>query len=110
EDENRLPFDGCSAICQAEPSCSNEGCISRCGDGLIIGNEKCDDGNTVDGDGCSSTCQEEPGYTCEQGSGCPDGGSDCPLTLPIVFRDFNVSHVDFRTAGDAIPDCIDLVG
>lgn len=33
---------------------------SICGDGLISGNEACDDGNTLGGDGCSSTCALEP--------------------------------------------------
>lgn len=29
----------------------------ECGNGIIQGNQKCDDGNRNDGDGCSSTCQ-----------------------------------------------------
>jgi cysteine-rich repeat protein/YVTN family beta-propeller protein len=32
-----------------------------CGDGIIDGNETCDDDNTTSGDGCSATCQVEPG-------------------------------------------------
>ncbi len=35
-----------------------------CGDGMITGNETCDDGNTVSGDGCSASCQEEVGFHC----------------------------------------------
>jgi len=31
-------------------------CSSLCGDGIVVGDEECDDGNTVDGDGCSSVC------------------------------------------------------
>lgn len=34
-----------------------------CGDGLVAGEEECDDGNTLDGDGCSATC-ELPGEDC----------------------------------------------
>ena len=34
-----------------------------CGDGIINGNEQCDDRNTFRGDGCSN-CQIEPGWTC----------------------------------------------
>jgi cysteine-rich repeat protein len=30
-----------------------------CGDGIVVGPEECDDGNTLDGDGCSSTCTLE---------------------------------------------------
>jgi cysteine-rich repeat protein len=40
-----------------------------CGNGVIDGDEECDDGNQDDGDGCSSTCVEEPGYDCDAG-GC----------------------------------------
>jgi cysteine-rich repeat protein len=35
-----------------------------CGDGVVSGNEECDDGNTTSGDGCSATCTVEAGYTC----------------------------------------------
>lgn len=36
-----------------------------CGDGVINGDEVCDDGNTVDGDGCSSDCMHvEACYSC----------------------------------------------
>ena len=31
----------------------------ECGNGVIQGDEECDDGNAIDGDGCSSTCQLE---------------------------------------------------
>jgi fibro-slime domain-containing protein len=90
---NTEPFDGCSGTCQGEPTCTDAGCTSSCGDGLIIGDEVCDDGNGIKGDGCSETCQEEPGYVCSVPPPCE--GEACTLNLPIVFRDFNESHVDF---------------
>ena len=32
---------------------------------MKVGNEVCDDGNTVNGDGCSSNCMSiEPGWLC----------------------------------------------
>jgi fibro-slime domain-containing protein len=34
-------------------------CTPICGDGIEVGAEQCDDGNTVDGDGCSSDCEIE---------------------------------------------------
>jgi len=90
---NTEPFDGCSAACQGEPTCTEQGCTSSCGDGLIIAPEVCDDGNGIEGDGCSATCQPEDGYTCSQAPPCE--GEACTLNLPIVFRDFNESHPDF---------------
>ena len=40
-------------------------CISRCGDGIVAGNEGCDDTNPNSGDGCSAICQVEPGFYCQ---------------------------------------------
>ncbi len=62
-----------------------------CGDGVVSGNEQCDDGNTASGDGCSATCTAEatPG-TCGDGNvdvateQCDDGnttsGDGCSST------------------------------
>lgn len=38
--------------------------LTTCGDGLVEGKEKCDDGNKDAGDGCSSKCQVEAGFVC----------------------------------------------
>ncbi len=35
-----------------------------CGNGIIEGDEECDDGNRYPGDGCSSNCKVEPGWEC----------------------------------------------
>jgi cysteine-rich repeat protein len=35
--------------------------IVECGDGILEGDEQCDDGNLADGDCCSSTCELEAG-------------------------------------------------
>ncbi|MEO8981058.1 MAG: discoidin domain-containing protein [Polyangiaceae bacterium] len=35
-----------------------------CGNGVLDGTERCDDGNTDSGDGCSSTCKVETGWDC----------------------------------------------
>lgn len=40
-------------------------CEGFCGDGIVNGDEECDDGNTEPGDGCSSECTIEPGWECE---------------------------------------------
>ncbi len=35
-----------------------------CGDGVVLRNEQCDDGNATGGDGCSRICQVEANHTC----------------------------------------------
>ena len=46
-------------------------CVSRCGDGLIVLAEECDDFNLIDGDGCSSSCKKEIGFVClSEGVAC----------------------------------------
>jgi fibro-slime domain-containing protein len=35
-----------------------------CGDGELLDDEACDDGNTRAGDGCSADCAVEPGWAC----------------------------------------------
>jgi fibro-slime domain-containing protein len=48
---------------------------SVCGDGLVEGDEECDDGALVPGDGCGASCFLEPGYEC------PVAGKACTPTL-----------------------------
>ncbi|HFE44065.1 MAG TPA: DUF4215 domain-containing protein, partial [Nannocystis exedens] len=43
----------------------------ECGDGIVSGDEECDDGNKKDGDGCSSDCTVEEKY-------CGDGEINGP--------------------------------
>jgi cysteine-rich repeat protein len=46
--------------------------LDCCGDGLITGDEVCDDGNFLDGDGCTADCSlVELGFTC------PTPGQPC---------------------------------
>ncbi|HZP43808.1 MAG TPA: M12 family metallo-peptidase, partial [Candidatus Binatia bacterium] len=44
--------------------------LSTCGDGVVEGDEECDDGNMVGGDGCSADCR-----LC--GNGLLDAGEEC---------------------------------
>lgn len=37
-----------------------------CGDGVVSGQELCDDGDTKDGDGCGAGCEVEPYYQCRR--------------------------------------------
>ena len=124
DDGNVIPFDGCSPTCTNEPLCGTVNtyitpapaptsyqCFARCGDGLVLPPEECDDGNALPGDGCSATCKVEtvpgsnppkPAWTCSQ---APPGAL---LTLPVVWRDFSPrSHPQFEInpgAGRRLPD------
>jgi fibro-slime domain-containing protein len=87
-----MPFDGCSEDCQIEPDCSGVSCTSKCGDGIVIPPEECDDGNVIDGDGCSKSCQIEPGWNCSQ----PPLGDK--MMVPVVYRDFRFHNpADFES-------------
>ncbi|HYQ44146.1 MAG TPA: DUF4215 domain-containing protein [Polyangiaceae bacterium] len=99
DDGNTIPFDGCSSTCQTEPKCTDTGCTSECGDGLLIG-EECDDGNTKDGDGCSSTCKKEGGFTCSETANCEKINDKCILRVPVVYRDLTTKHPDVE------PSCL----
>jgi|CZKU01.1.fsa_nt_gi fibro-slime domain-containing protein len=100
DDGNTTASDGCSADCTTVepgyscPSVSGSGgpCTkapaNTCGNGVVAGNELCDDGNTTSNDGCSSTCAVEAGYTCPTanapctriafcGNGIVDGKDQC---------------------------------
>ena len=111
DDGNTIPFDGCSPTCTNEPLCGTVNtyitpqpapttyqCFARCGDGLVLPPEACDDGNTLNGDGCDSNCKVElipnstqPAWTCSQ----PAPGA--LVTLPVVWRDFSPrSHPQFE--------------
>ncbi|WP_428263541.1 DUF4215 domain-containing protein [Haliangium sp.] len=63
-----------------------------CGDGVLVAEEECDDGNQRAGDGCSERCEEEVcgngrvdlGEECDQGGDNADTGacgSDCRVTV-----------------------------
>ncbi len=99
DDANLLADDGCSATCQTEEgwSCPIAGalCVPVCGDGLLRGLERCDDGGSLT-PGCSDTCGLEDGFTCdtpgepcratvcgdgetEGTEGCDDGPNDFPF-------------------------------
>jgi len=59
---------------------------ASCGDGVVEGNEICDDDDRSGGDGCDSSCEVEVGWTCDGepsvctkdcGNGELDGVEDC---------------------------------
>ena len=66
------------------------GALDVCGDGLLTGTERCDDGNHFNFDGCNQVCLIEPNFVC------PTPNSPCVST--IVCGD------GLRTGGEACDD------
>lgn len=65
-------------LCPAGAKCAarQDVCIfDGCGDGVLQGDERCDDGNLFDADGCNSTCTSDE--TCGNGHKDPEMGEDC---------------------------------
>lgn len=56
-----------------QDACTQDGC----GDGIVRGEEICDDGNKREGDGCSANCTREicGNGTLEQGEACDDSNT-----------------------------------
>jgi fibro-slime domain-containing protein len=94
DDQNTDSGDGCDATCQVEPGwvCPVIGaqCVAaQCGDGILAGDEECEDDDVVpaSGDGCDATCAMEPGYKCPVpampciptvcGDGVAEGSEQC---------------------------------
>lgn len=83
DDSNMNAGDGCDADCNEElgwDCSSGTGCVTICGDGVLIApNEQCDDSNQDAGDGCDTSCQPEQGWVCPIGAAgacdedCGDG-------------------------------------
>jgi cysteine-rich repeat protein len=89
DDGNNNNNDGCSSICTIERGWTCGGgfpvanavdtCAPICGDGLLRGNEPCDDGNILPKDGCSAACTIETGWRCyEEPSFC------YKITIPVI--------------------------
>lgn len=58
----------CGASCTRIEGCecrAEDQCAPICGDGLLRGEELCDDGNAAPGDGCDDRCRTESGYICD---------------------------------------------
>jgi len=72
-----MPFDGCSEDCQLEPNCAGASCTSKCGDGIVVPPEQCDDGNAIDGDGLLEDLPDRSGLDLHPaGLGQQDDGPD----------------------------------
>jgi len=92
----------------------NNSCLSKCGNGIVIAPEQCDNGNNT-GTGCSANCTIEDGYSCiitnltSNCSQCPnrtytDSTHQCfpcfsyaCLTCNSMAQCLSCSPSDFRT-------------
>jgi cysteine-rich repeat protein len=72
----------CNTGYEANPGGANT-CDTKCGDGLRLGAEACDDGNNNNGDGCSSTCTAESAFFCVDGA--VTGGIKSTCTACMSF-------------------------
>ena len=88
DDMNVAAGDGCSATCATEPgfTCTGTTCTTTCGDGITVGGETCDDGNTTTEACayglmscmvCDATCSAVPGMTSFCGNRATDGMETC---------------------------------
>ncbi|MFN8641186.1 MAG: myxococcus cysteine-rich repeat containing protein [Candidatus Binatia bacterium] len=98
------------AAATAKPDIDAAGAIASagiaCGDGLVEGDEECDDAGVADGDGCSATCQVEICWTCA--AGIPRctiaSGSLCDDGEPCTQNDVCVG---LTCTGGPPPNCDD---
>ena len=74
--------------------CDDDGvCAPACGDGIIVADEACDDGNLEDGDGCDARCEVELGYACDE-DGCAPLCGDGLLVVGEACDDGNLVDGD----------------
>ncbi|MEK7643434.1 MAG: DUF4215 domain-containing protein [Patescibacteria group bacterium] len=97
--------DGCSASCGFEQICGN---------GVVEGNEECDDGNQINTDACDNSCNKQE--VCHDNNDNDDDGlvdcvdaADCDCDLferdpaRIVFNVRNPAKDHFKASGGIIP-------
>src|SRR5215470_7079432 len=71
DDRTQSPSTDVGPVCTPDDPAACADC-DECGDGIVSGDEECDDGNTDDGDGCAADCHLE---VC--GNGIVDPGEEC---------------------------------
>lgn len=89
--------------CRDRPATSGgHGSAPECGDGIMGGDEQCDDGNAVNGDGCTDQClQDSDGDGISDALECPNGGVVTTVETPrppsVACNNF---HCDLCTYGN----------
>ncbi|CAD8159995.1 unnamed protein product [Paramecium octaurelia] len=113
DDGNLIPYDGCyECNYQCEQLCtsclkgicyecnvpgwqiSEFQCIPVCGDGVVYGNEQCDDGNLIQADGCSNKCE----FQCH---------SACLLCEKGICKECDASQGFFENLNQCASQCGD---
>jgi len=108
DDGNTGGGDGCDATCQTETgwdcSANPEGaCAPICGDGLLRGDEACDDHNDIADDGCTN-CTFDAGFLCDDSEpthcvpdgdsdGVPDATDNCPGVSNADQADYDADGI-----------------
>jgi cysteine-rich repeat protein len=95
-------------------SCFNGEC-TLCGNGILDGDEACDDGNPTTGDGCSIACSVESGYICPTvGQLCVHQCGDGIIQDTSIYKedcdDFNTANGDGCSSTcqkDPAYDCVE---
>ncbi len=79
---------------------------SQCGNGLVEGDEQCDDGNAIDTDDCRNDCTRGPCCALDDVARCDDGDPCTTDSLdPVIGCVYSPSHAPGCCYGDA--DCAD---
>jgi cysteine-rich repeat protein len=105
---------GNQACCTSDADCpAGQGC---CGDGVVTGDEQCDDGNKVDGDCCSRRCEQESPLCVPLPSSCGQLGKLNVVANPSIRRTYLVDSrpkdgiIDHWTLRDrfTLPDYLNI--
>jgi cysteine-rich repeat protein len=78
-----------------------------CGDSIVSGGEKCDDGNLVNGDGCTDSCNTEPLAGVDQCPGYPvalTGAGSATRSAMVTVRTSNLQANYTGTCGGSTGD------
>jgi cysteine-rich repeat protein len=112
---------GCSLDCTMQTGwvCpTGTECFSKCGDGITVGTEQCDDGNTLLDEGCDASCSFEWDYCLATGN-CPaplggycgngveEFGENCDEGGATAFCD---AQCQLEPSCDANGECYEVCG
>lgn len=84
-------------ICSGGSSTSPDTCVPNCGDGILVGNETCDDGSN-DGFGSNSDCTDVlPGFYCDPSSSGPNANITYTICGDGLVAGYETCDIDILT-------------